>query len=232
MMRNHLRFSIGAAIMSAVVALAVTTVAGQAPASKAPRQGGKPNLNGIWQAVNEAGWDIEGHAAAPGLLLPLGAAGAVAPGLGVVEGGPLPYQPAAALQRKENFEKRLTLDPEVKCFLPGVPRATYMPYPFQIIQTPKDIGSCTRTRMPSARSIWIITRKLPGTAGWDGRTAAGRGRRWSSTRRVQRSDVVRPGRQFPQRRPARGRTLYATSPDHLLYEATIEDPKVFTRPGR
>ena len=139
-MRNHLRFSIGAAIMSAVVALAVTTVAGQAPTYKAPRtKDGKPNLSGIWQALNEAGWDIEGHAAAPGLLLPLGAAGAVAPGLGVVEGGPLPYQPAAALQRKQNFEKRLTLDPEVKCYLPGVPRATYMPYPFQIIQTPKYI---------------------------------------------------------------------------------------------
>ena len=87
-MRNHLRFSIGAAIMSAVVALAVTTVAGQAPTYKAPRtKDGKPNLSGIWQALNEAGWDIEGHAAAPGLLLPLGAAGAVAPGLGVVEGG-------------------------------------------------------------------------------------------------------------------------------------------------
>src|SRR5215471_227525 len=81
---------------------------------RAPRTpDGKPDFNGIWQALNEAYWDIEGHAAAPGLVRALGASAAVAPGLGIVEGGPIPYQPTAAAQKKENYEKRLTLDPEI-----------------------------------------------------------------------------------------------------------------------
>src|SRR5204863_9241008 len=112
----------------------------QAAAYKAPRGAdGKPNLNGIWQSLNTANWDIQGHAAQPGLVVALGAAGAVPGGLGVVEGGEIPYLPAAAAKKKENFEKRLTADPEIKCYLPGVPRATYMPFPFQIVQAPKSI---------------------------------------------------------------------------------------------
>src|SRR5438105_9326343 len=112
----------------------------KAAAYKAPRGAdGKPNLNGIWQAVNTANWDIQGHAAQPGLVVALGAAGAVPAGLGVVEGDEIPYLPEAAAKKKENFEKRLTADPEIKCYLPGVPRATYMPYPFQIVQTPLHI---------------------------------------------------------------------------------------------
>src|SRR5215831_14956335 len=102
-------------IVSAVVA------AGQTPAYRAPRTAdGKPNLNGIWQTISEADWDIEGHSAAPGRVLALGAEDAVVPGLGIVEGGPLPYLPAAAAKRKQNYEGRLTLDPEIKCYLPGV----------------------------------------------------------------------------------------------------------------
>ena len=107
---------------------------------RAPRTpDGKPNLGGVWQALNEAYWDIEGHAAAPGRVVALGAADAVTPGLGVVEGGAIPYLPEAAAKKKQNFENRLTLDPEIKCYLPGVPRATYMPQPFQIIQSAKHI---------------------------------------------------------------------------------------------
>jgi hypothetical protein len=120
--------------------LAVLPVAAQTQPYRAPRTAdGKPNLNGIWQALNEANWDIEGHAAGMGRVTALGAADSIPPGLGVVEGGPIPYLPGAAAKKKENFEKRLTLDPEIKCYLPGVPRATYMPQPFQIIQSPKNI---------------------------------------------------------------------------------------------
>src|SRR5262245_56926256 len=107
---------------------------------RAPRTPeGQPNLAGVWQALNEAYWDVEGHAAASGRVLALGAADAVTPGLGVVEGGAIPYLPEAAAKKKQNFENRLTLDPEIKCYLPGVPRATYMPQPFQIIQSAKNI---------------------------------------------------------------------------------------------
>src|SRR5436305_6025606 len=91
-----------------------------------------PNLNGIWQAMNEANWDLEGHNARPSPVVAMGALGAAPGGLGVVEGDEIPYLPAALAQRKENFAKRMELDPEVKCYLPGVPRAAYMPFPFQI----------------------------------------------------------------------------------------------------
>src|SRR6202453_4089271 len=100
---------------------------------------GKPDLNGIWQAMNTADWDLLPHAAAQGPVLALGAAGAEPPGQGVVEGDEIPYLPAAAAKKKQNAAHWLTEDPEVKCFLPGVPRATYLPYPFQIVQTPGNV---------------------------------------------------------------------------------------------
>ena len=112
--------------------LAVTTVAGQAPAYRAPRTpDGKPNFNGIWQAMNTANWDVEPHAAGPSLVRELGAIAAVPGGLGIVEGGEIPYRPEALAKKKENQANRLKLDPEIKCYLPGVPRAMYMPSPFR-----------------------------------------------------------------------------------------------------
>jgi len=99
---------------------------------------GKPNLNGLWQAMTTAYWDLEDHSAQPGPVLQLGAIGAIPAGYGVVEGGAIPYKPEALAKKKENFANRLKLDPEVMCYLPGVPRATYMPYPFQIVQSQND----------------------------------------------------------------------------------------------
>src|SRR6266567_4108081 len=110
------------------------------PAAKVPRMpDGKPNLSGIWQAMNTANWDLEEHASRPGLVTALGAAGAEPGGPAVVEGGEIPYLPAAKEKKKANFAQRLTADPEIKCYLPGVPRATYMPYPFQIFHSAKAI---------------------------------------------------------------------------------------------
>src|SRR6202047_2404962 len=135
---------LGAIIVGAVLA------AGQTAAYRAPRtDGGRPDLNGIWQALNEANYDIQAHVARSAMalragpygpvpaapVLALGAVGAVPPGLGVVEGDEIPYQPAALTQKKENQQNWLTADPEIKCYLPGVPRATYMPYPFQILHS-------------------------------------------------------------------------------------------------
>ena len=89
-MRTGLRARTLLAAGAIALASSVLLVA-QAPAYRAPRTAdGKANLNGIWQALNEANWDIEGHSAAPGRVLALGAEDAVVPGLGVVEGGPLP----------------------------------------------------------------------------------------------------------------------------------------------
>src|SRR5712691_9565605 len=134
-------------VITAVAAGAVLASA-QTPAYRAPRTAdGKPDLNGIWQALNEANYDIQTHMARPAMalrpgpygpvpaapVLALGAVGAVPPGLGIVE-GEIPYKPEALARKKENQENWLTADPEIKCYLPGVPRATYMPYPFQILQ--------------------------------------------------------------------------------------------------
>src|SRR5436190_23516840 len=147
-MRNavHVITAVAAAAVGAVLAVTAMPVAGQAPAYRAPRTAdGKPDLNGIWQAVNEANFDVQAHTARPAMalragpygpvpaapVLALGAVGSVPPGLGVVEGDDIPYQPAALAKKKENQDNWLTADPEIKCYLPGVPRATYMPYPFQ-----------------------------------------------------------------------------------------------------
>jgi len=92
---------------------------------------GKPDLNGIWQTLNSAAWDIQDHSGQLG----------VPPGQGVVEGNEIPYQPWAATKKQENSANRKTADPtEANCYLPGVPRATYMPFPFEIIQTPKTVA--------------------------------------------------------------------------------------------
>src|SRR5258708_33443268 len=130
-MKNRLRvasFAIAAAALILALQLGVLPTASQTEAQKAPRTAdGKPNFNGIWQALNTANWDLQEHAARPGQVVALGAVGAVPAGLGVVEGGEIPYLPAAAAKKKENFENLLTPNPEIKGDLPGVPAATHMP---------------------------------------------------------------------------------------------------------
>src|ERR1700693_2286519 len=127
-------------IIAGVLFLAAIPAAGQAQAYRAPRTAdGKPSLNGIWQALNAADWDLQGHAAAKGPVPSLGAVFSQPPGLGVVDGDELPSLPAAAAKKKENQANWVKLDPEVKCYLPGIPRATYLPYPFQIVQSQKNI---------------------------------------------------------------------------------------------
>lgn len=114
------------------------------------RIAGKPDFNGIWEANNTANWDLQTHQARPmvgqpGLtpgsevlaapVVALGSVGWVPGGLGVVEGEEIPYQPWAAARKKENEEHWIDRDPEIKCFQPGIPRAMYMPHPFQVIQS-------------------------------------------------------------------------------------------------
>lgn len=143
-MRSWLAAAAGATLL---IVLAGGATA-QAP-HEAPRLTGTdhPNLNGLWEALTEANWDIQAHAAKPGPP-EYGALYAEPAGTGIVEGNEIPYQPWALAKKKENFEKRLTrvntdgvrlepLDPEAKCYMPGVPRANYMPFPFQIIEGDK-----------------------------------------------------------------------------------------------
>jgi len=217
----------------AVVIFALSTAV-QAQSYRAPRMAdGKPNLNGVWQALNEAYWDIENHAAAPGRVLALGAADAVVPGLGVVEGGPIPYLPEALAKKKQNFENRLTLDPEIKCYLPGVPRATYMPQPFQIIQSSQHIMMLHQYAR-AVRTIYMDHHTEAPADSWMGwsnghwegetlvvDTTGFNDLSWFDRAGNFHSDMLHVVERFT-----------ATDADHLNYEVTIEDPKVFLRPWK
>ena len=142
---------VGAIVATLVVlALAPAPAAGQTLPRTAD---GKPDLSGIWQALNTAAWNILPHPAEEG----------VPAGLGVVDGGAIPYTPAAAAKQRENYANRATLDPEAKCWLPGVPRATYMGFPFQIVQTP----SQTSILYEYAHTVAKYLHELPASQGPD-----------------------------------------------------------------
>jgi hypothetical protein len=206
--------------------------AGQAPS--APRTAdGKVNLNGIWQAMNEANWDIEGHSAGPGRVLALGAEDAEVPGLGVVEGGPLPYLPAAAAKKKANFDKRLTLDPEIKCYLPGVPRAMYMPQPFQIVQSASHIMMAFQYA-GAIRTIYMDDHKEAPADSWMGWSNG----HWEGNTLVIDTTGFNDSSWFDRAGNFHSDELHVVEritpagADLLNYEATIDDKKVFSRPWK
>jgi len=214
--------------------LAMAVVSPAQSTYKAPRAAdGKPDLNGIWQVLNTANWDIQGHAAAAGNLPQLGAIGAIPPGLGVVEGEEIPYLPEAAAKRKENFANRWTADPELKCYLPGVPRATYMPYPFQIVQSQKTIlfsyqyASAVRiVNMGSTKPAPIDSWMGWSNGRWEGDTlvidvTGLNDQTWFDRAGNFHSDELHVVERYTPR-----------SPETLDYEASIEDPKVFSRPWK
>jgi hypothetical protein len=219
--------------MVVTVFLAAIPVFGQT-ASKGPRMpDGKPNLNGIWQAMNTANWDLQEHAARPGLVVALGAEGAEPGGPGVVEGGEIPYLPAAREIKKANFEQRLAADPEVKCYLPGVPRATYMPYPFQILHSAKAIFFAYEYD-GAVRNIYL---KDPGPApadSWMGQSVG----HWDGDTLVIDVTGLDERTWFDRAGDFHSDSLHVVErytplgPDTLSYEATIEDPKVFSRPWK
>jgi hypothetical protein len=212
--------------------LAAVAASGQ-QASDLPRMpDGKPNLTGIWQALNTANWDLQIHASRQGLAA-LGAEGAEPGGPGVVEGGEIPYLPAALAQKETNLANRFTADPEIKCFLPGVPRATYLPYPFQIFHSDKALFFAYQFD-GAVRNIYL---KDPGPAPadswmgqsyghWEGDTlvidvTALDERTWFDRAGDYHSDALHVVERYTPR-----------SHDTLWYEATIEDPKVFAHPWK
>lgn len=224
-----------ATVIGVLVAAAVQRTAGQNRADTLQRMSdGRPNLNGIWQVMNTANWNLEDHPAQAGDPRH-GAIGAIPPGLGLVDGGPIPYQPAAAQKRAENFRNRRTEDPEAKCYLPGVPRAMYMPYPFQIIQGTSKImmiygfAEANRTiHMDKAKPEPAPIDSWMGRSHgrWDGDTlvvdAAGfNGQAWFDRAGNFASDAMR----IVERYTPAGANL-------IMYEATIEDSTVFTRPWK
>jgi hypothetical protein len=223
-----------ATIVALTSVIAVAQNRQQAQPYRAPRLAdGKPDLNGIWEALNTANWDLRPHAAAQGPVYALGAQFSIPPGIGVVEGGEIPYLPAAAQKQKENFANRLKLDPEVKCYLPGVPRATYMPYPFQIVQSQKTImlvyeyaGGVRTIYMDSASKAPADSWMGWSTGHWEGDTLVVNvtdmnDQTWFDRAGDFHSDALHVVERYTPR-----------SPEILMYEATIEDPKTFSRPWK
>jgi hypothetical protein len=241
-----------AGVTAAVFSL-VTESAAQAPAAGqgAPglaRIAGKPDFSGIWEANNTANWDLQAHVAHPMVAQPgltansvvlaapvvaLGAIGWVPPGLGVVEGEEIPYQPWAAARKKENQEHWIDRDPEIKCFEPGVPRAMYMPYPFQIIQSSKDVmmvfefANAQRTIHLTKMDAYPNAAYMGYSTGrWEGDTLVVDATDFTDATWLDRagnfhSDAL----HVTERYTPMGR-------DAIQYEATITDPQVFTRPWK
>jgi hypothetical protein len=192
---------------------------------------GQADLSGIWEALNTANWDLEDHSAQAGPLWQTGAIGAEPAGQGVVEGGAIPYLPAALAQKKANFDKRRSSDPEAKCYMPGIPRANYMPYPFQIVQSPQGIlfvyefASANRL-VNMGKPVEAVADSWMGTNNghWEGDTlvvdvTGFNGLAWFDRAGNFASDQLHVIERFTR-----------TDRDHLRYEAIIEDPSVFSRP--
>jgi hypothetical protein len=236
------------AALTALVSFWITPVSGQqSSAYRAPRgSDGHPDLNGIWQALNEANYDVEMHMARPALqtrpgpygpvpaqpVLALGAVGSVPPGIGVVE-GELPYKPEALVQRNKNRENWVNADPEIKCYLPGVPRANYMPHPFQIFQSSKAIFFAYQYA-GAVRNIYL---KDPGPApvdSWMGQSVG----KWEGDTLVIDVTGFNADTWFDRSGNFHTEKLHVverytrTAPDVITYEATIDDPNVFARPWK
>ena len=209
--------------------LAITPAFGQA--YRAPRgPDGHPDLNGIWQAMNSADWDLEAHSAHESPIVAAGTLLAEPGGVGVVEGGTIPYLPQALEKKKANQSHWVEQDPEVKCYLPGVPRATYLPYPFQIFQSEKYMAIAYEYDS-AFRNIYL---KDPGPAPIDTWMGQSYGH-WEGDTLVvdvtgldERSWLDRMGDYHSDQLHVVERYT-PVAPDILNYEATIEDPKVFSR---
>jgi hypothetical protein len=183
---------------------------------------GQPDLQGVWQVLNTANWNLEDH---PGEL-------GVPPGLSVVQGGEIPYLPTAIGQREENFRNRHTLDPETKCYMPGVPRITYMPHPFQIVQSASQV-TILYEYAHVFRNLYLDSPHPKGPiewwmgdsrAKWEGDTLVVDVVHFNDRTWLDRSGNYHSSGLHVMERYTR------TGPDHLRYEATLEDPNVFARP--
>lgn len=242
------KLSILAATAAAFVMVGTSPALAQASQQQAPaRIGGKPNLNGVWQVLNTANWDLEPHSAAPNPVADreLGAIGAIPAGLGVVVGGKIPYKPEALEQLNRNRANPVKYDPEGACYLPGIPRATYMDHPFQIIQGDNDDILMVYEYATANRVIEMRDVEIPPIDTWMG-TSFGK---WEGDTLVVTTLAQSPGEyKAPKGEMFTGVTWldrsgnYLTNtasvverftprgPDHIDYEATIDDPSIYTQP--
>ena len=236
-MKTWLRSAVIALASAAVTVAAIETMrapaTGQTAPAAVPRTaGGRPDLNGIWQAMGTAHWNLQDHEARPGPVLELSATFAIPAGQAVVEGRDIPYQGWAAAKQKENYENWLARDPEVKCYLPGLPRATYMPYPFQILQTAGNDILMAYEYASASRVIRMGPAEPPPVDSWMGQSTG----RWEGDTLVVDSTGFNDQTRFDRAGNFHSEALHLVErftlvhADLVDYRATIEDPKVFTRP--
>ena len=235
-------------VAPAVGLAVVLTLIGQGPAET---QGGpiprtswdkKPDLNGIWQALNTANWDLEDASRGASPVIVTGAWGARLPGISVVEGGTIPYKPEALAKREQNRKNAMPgkpgrneeADPELNCFLPGVPRGDIPAASVSNLAEPESDVDRLPVLVRAARDLH--ERQGGGADRFvDGMVECAVGRRHAGDRRdgPQRSDLVRSGRAIiTATRCMWSNATRMIDQDHIMYEATIEDPNVFTRPWK
>jgi len=239
-----------AGAVGALISAAIPRTSGETGTGRGRSADGKPNFNGVWQANNEAHWDLQAHEARPGMVtqqgvykfdyarvpaapvVALGAAAGVPASLGVVQGdGQIPYTPEAAKIKQENAANWIDRDPELKCYLPGIPRAMYMPYPFTIVQGSDKIHM-TYAFSNAARVIHMNKVEGPpddtymghSVGRWEGDTLVVEvtnfnGKNWFDRAGNFHSDTAKLVERYTP-----------ITSDAMRYDVTIEDPKTFTRP--
>ena len=219
-------------ILTAALALLIAAAAHAQVRTEVPRAAnGRADLSGVWQALNTAHWNLEPHVSGYPVVLELGAQFAVPPGLGVVVGGEIPYLPEARAERDRRFENRLIDDPEGKCYIGGVPRSTYMPYPFQILQNERDVVIYYQFATAFRRIFVDGKEEAPldswmgwSNGHWDGDTFVVEVTGLNGLTWLDRAGNYASGNaKITERYTPLG-------PNHLQYEATIDDSTVFSRP--
>jgi hypothetical protein len=218
--------------LTAALAVVAAAAAHGQVLTEAPRAAnGRPDLSGVWQALNAAHWNLEPHVSEYPVVLELGAQFAVPPGPGVVVGGEIPYLPEARAERDRRFENRLVDDPEGKCYMGGVPRSTYMPYPFQILQSERDVVIYYQFATAFRRIFVDGKEEAPldswmgwSNGRWDGNTFVVEVTGLNGLAWLDRAGNYASGNAKVTER------YTPLGPNHLQYEATIDDATVFSRP--
>jgi hypothetical protein len=247
-MRIRFTGAIVGVAVAAAMSLAAIPLAGQArgaapaapapaaaaqarPAARPAQIAGHPNFNGIWQAIGTAHWNLEDHSASATPIWQLGALYAVPAGQSVIEGGSIPYTPAALKQRDENMKGWPKSDPEAKCYMPGIPRATYMPYPFQIIQGTEHIAMVSEYKS-ALRDIYMNSTKKAPADSWMGWSNG----KWEGNSLVITVNGFNDQTWFDRAGNHHSDALVVTErytlngENHINYEARMEDKNTFTRP--
>jgi hypothetical protein len=231
-MRRRPFFWLSVALLVVSVSGALLPLAAQAPAAgfRAPRTSlGQPNFQGIWQAMGSAHFDLEPHGASFGIPA----------GLGVVvdpPDGKIPYNAAGLAKRAENLRNRATADPHAKCFKPGVPHMMYLPFPFQIVQSATQVTVLSEY-VHNVRNIYLNRSKHYPTGDaefWNGDSVG----RFDGDSLVTDVANFSPNPWLDRSGNHHSEDLKVTErftlidADTIRYEATLEDPKTFTRPWR